>query len=276
MDYLMRDSAPLTPQQWAAMDDAVIQAARAQLVGRRFIPLVGPFGAGVQALPDDRLTRGGGHVDLLGQSDDAVQIERRRFVALPLIYKDFWLFWRDLEAAEQFHLPIDNSKPAAAAVACANAEDSLIFNGDAEFGEPGLLTVDGRLHAALRDWGTPGEAFLAVVDGVRALTDAEFYGPYALVTSPRLYARLNRVFDGTGILEVEQIEKLVRAGVYQTAVMPDTAVLVAVGSQNLDLAIGFDLTTALVESTNLNYRFRVLESVLLRIKRPQAIITFDA
>lgn len=276
MDYLMRGSAPLASEQWATLDDVVVQAARGQLVGRRFIPLVGPFGAGLQALPDDRLTGGGGHVDLLGQGDDAVQIERRRYVPLPLIYKDFWLFWRDLEAADQFHLPLDTGKAAAAAVACANAEDSLIFNGDTEFGEPGLLTAEGRLHAGLRDWNALGEAFLAVVEGIRALTDAEFYGPYALVTSPRLYAQLNRIFDGTGVLELEQVEKLVQAGVYQTAVIPDTAVLVAVGAQNLDLAVGFDLSTAFVESTNLNYRFRVLESVLLRIKRPQAILTFDA
>jgi uncharacterized linocin/CFP29 family protein len=276
MDYLMRGSAPLTAEQWTTLDSAVVETARSQLVGRRFIPLAGPFGAGLQALPDDRLAGGEGHVDLLGQSDGAVQIERRRVVPLPLIYKDFWLFWRDLEAADQFHLPIDTSKASAATVVCAHAEDSLIFNGDAEFGEPGLLTVNERLHAPLRDWDTPGEGFLAIVDGIRALTDAEFYGPYALVTSPRLYARLNRIFEGTGVLELEQIEKLVRAGVYQAAVMPETAVLVAAGAQNLDLAVSFDFTTAFVESTNLNYRFRVLESVVLRIKRPQAILTFDA
>jgi len=277
MDYLMRDSAPLTAGQWAALDSAVVDTARAQLVGRRFLPLVGPFGAGLQALPDDRLTgAGAGTIDLLGQNEDAVRIERRRYLPLPLIYKDFWLFWRDIEAADQFHLPLDTSKAAAAASACAHAEDSLIFNGDPEFDTPGLLNVDGRLHAPLRNWETAGEAFLAVVEGIRVLTDADLFGPYALITSPRLYARLNRIFDNTGVLELEQIEKLVRAGVYQTAVIPDTAVLVSAGAQNVDLAIGFDLTTGFVESTNLNYRFRVLESVVLRIKRPAAILTFDA
>jgi uncharacterized linocin/CFP29 family protein len=276
MDHLMRGAAPLTSQQWAALDGAVVATARSQLVGRRFLPLVGPFGAGLQALPDDRLAGGGeGHIDLLGEQEDAVHIERRRYIPLPLLYKDFWLFWRDIEAAEQFHLPLDTSKAAMAAGACANAEDSLVFNGDPEFDTPGLLTVDGRQHAPLRDWEAAGEAFLAVVAGIRVLTDADFYGPYALITSPRLYARLNRIFENSGVLELEQIEKLVRAGVYQTSVIPDTAMLVAVGSQNVDLAIGFDLTTAFVESTNLNYHLRVLESVTLRIKRPAAVLTFD-
>lgn len=277
MDYFMRGDAPLSEGQWAALDRAVVETARSALVGRRILPLVGPYGAGLQALPDDTVEVDGlGQVDLLGQSDDAVRIERRRYVPLPLIYKDFWLYWRDLEASRQFQLPIDVSRAAAAAAACAATEDSLIFNGDQVFGEPGLLTVPGRLHAPLRDWSTEGEAFLAVVEGTRALIDASFFGPFALVTSPRLYAQMSRIFDGTGVLELEQIEKLVRAGVYQTPVIPDTAVLLSVGAQNADLALGFDLATAFVESTNLNYHFRVVESLVLRIKRPRAILTFDA
>lgn len=277
-DFFMRDQAPLTAEQWSLLESAAIQTARSSLIGRRFIPLIGPFGAGLQAIPDDTIAGAGqGHIDLLGQDDDAVKIERRRFLALPLIYKDFWLHWRDLEAAQQFHLPLDSGKAAAAASACAHAEDSLIFNGDRELDQPGLLTVEGRHRLPLRDWDVMGEAFNAVVDGVRALTDAGFYGPYALAVSPRLYAQLNRIFDGTGVLEVEQIEKLVRLGVYQSAVLPDNrAVMVAGGAQNLDLAVGFDLTVAFVETTSLNYHFRVIESAVLRIKRPRAILTFDA
>ena len=64
--------------------------------------VVGPFGAALQALPDDTIGGGtAGHVDLLGVSEDAVHIERRRYVPVPLIYKDFSLFWRDLEASRE-------------------------------------------------------------------------------------------------------------------------------------------------------------------------------
>jgi uncharacterized linocin/CFP29 family protein len=277
-DFFLRDQAPLSAAQWSLLENAVIQTARESLIGRRFIPLIGPFGAGLQAIADDTITgTGRGHVDLLGNADDAVTIERRRFLALPLIYKDFWLHWRDLQAAEQFGLPLDVGKASAAAAACVRAEDSLIFHGDLELDQPGLLTVEGRQRLPLRDWGVMGEAFNAVVQGVQTLTEAGFYGPYALAVSPRLYAQLNRIFDGTGVLEVEQIEKLVRLGVYQSAVLPDNrAVMVAGGAQNLDLAVGFDLTVAFVESTNLNHHFRALESLVLRIKRPGATLTFDA
>lgn len=277
-DFFLRDQAPLNTEQWSLLETAVVETARSSLIGRRFIPLIGPFGPGLQAIPDDTIAgAGAGHIDLLGQADDAVKIERRRFLPLPLIYKDFWLHWRDLEAAKQFHLPLDTGKAAAAASACAHAEDALIFDGDPGLAESGLLTVKGRQRLPLGDWGVMGEAFNAVVGGVRAFTEAGFYGPYALAVSPLLYAQLNRIFDSTGVLEVEQIEKLVRLGVYQSAVLADNrAVMVAGGAQNLDLAVGFDLTVAFVESTSLNYHFRVLESLVLRIKRPGAVLTFDA
>jgi uncharacterized linocin/CFP29 family protein len=44
----------------------------------------------------------------------------------------------------------------------------------------------------------------------------------------------------------------------------------------MDLAISIDLVTAYVESVNLNHHFRVIESLLLRIHRPDAICTFEA
>jgi uncharacterized linocin/CFP29 family protein len=97
------------------------------------------------------------------------------------------------------------------------------------------------------------------------------------MVSPQLYADLNRVFDNTGVLEIEQIEKLARRGVYATGILSEpTALLVDSGAQNMDVAVGLDLSTAYVESSNLNHRFRVLESVVLRIRRPGAICVFEA
>ena len=165
---------------------------------------------------------------------------------------------------------------AAAAVACAQAEVHLVFNGDPALGLPGLRNVDGRQTAPMGDWGRVGQAFAAVVDGVRLLTAQSFPGPYALVVSPQLYAQLNRIFGNTGVLELEQVEKLARRGVYPSSVLPEpSALLLDSGAQNMDLAVAFDLSVAFVESTNLNYRFRVLESLVLRIHRPGAICMFE-
>ena len=277
-DYLQRDQAPLTYAEWASIDQTVVRTAQSILVGRRFINLVGPFGAGIEALPNDTLGGGGGgQVDLLGNAEhEALGIESRRFLPLPLIYKDFWVHWRDLESSRQLGVPLEIGKAAAAAAATAQAEDRLIFDGDAPLGLAGLRTAEGRQTLTMSDWDTMGRAFADVVEGVRLLTQAGFTGPYALAVSPRLYADLNRIFDASGVLELEQVEKLARRGVYPTAVLPEPgALLVDSGAQNLDLAVALDLSTAYVESSNLNHLFRVLESLVLRIRRPGAICSFE-
>jgi uncharacterized linocin/CFP29 family protein len=248
-EFLQRDQASLTSGQWTALDQAVVQTAQALVVGRRVISLVGPFGLGVEALPSDTLAgTTTGQIDLLGNAEgEVVGVEHRRYLPLPLIYKDFWIHGRSLETNRQFGLPLDISKAAAAAVACAQAEDHLVFNGDPALGLPGLRNVDGRQTAPLGDWGRVGQAFAAVVDGVRLLTAQSFPGPYALVVSPQLYAQLNRIFGNTGVLELEQVEKLARRGVYPSSVLPEpSALLLDSGAQNMDLAVAFDLSVAFV------------------------------
>jgi uncharacterized linocin/CFP29 family protein len=277
-DYLQRDQAPLGVDEWASIDQTVVRTAQSVLVGRRFISLVGPFGAGVEAIPNDIVAgRTAGQVDLLGENEgEPLAIANRWFLALPLLYKDFWLHWRDLESTRQMGLPLDVGKAAAAASATALAEDRLVFDGEATLGLVGLRNAEGRQTVAMHDWASMGVAFADVVEAVRVLTQAGFTGPYALAVSPRLYADLNRIFDNTGVLELEQIEKLARRGVYPTAVLPEpAALLVDSGTQNMDLAVGIDLSTAYVESSNLNHRFRVIESLVLRIRRPGAICTFE-
>src|SRR5919206_1728175 len=159
-DYLQRDQSPFDPGEWAAIDQTVVRTAQSMLVGRRFISLVGPFGPGVEALPSDTIGGGaGGRIDLLGnQEDEAIAIEARRFLPLPLLYKDFWVHWRDLEASRQLGVPLDVGKAAAAAAATAQAEDRLIFDGEPGLDLPGLRTAEGRQNLPMGDWDTGGRA----------------------------------------------------------------------------------------------------------------------
>jgi uncharacterized linocin/CFP29 family protein len=267
VDLLMRDQAPLTPEQWEQIDSAVEDVARRSLVGRRVVPVLGPLGAGAQVVPDD----------IFRDADvGVVRGSERRYLPLPLLYKDFRLHWRDLEANVYSIAPFDTGPATAAATVVARTEDNLIFNGNDRLGQQGLLNVAGRGVLKMDDWNVLGNAFRNVVSATQYLADAGFYGSYAVVVSPRLYAAMNRVYENTGVLEIEQVQKLASAGVYRSAAIPDgRAVILAVGSSNMDLVVGQDLTTAYVASENLNHHFRVLESVVLRIKRPQSIVTLE-
>jgi uncharacterized linocin/CFP29 family protein len=59
MDFLGRDQSPLTQEEWSALEEAVIRVAKNTLVCRRFMPVVGPIGAGHQVISYDVFSWGG-------------------------------------------------------------------------------------------------------------------------------------------------------------------------------------------------------------------------
>jgi uncharacterized linocin/CFP29 family protein len=278
VDFLGRDQAPLTAEHWQAFDDIVIQVARRTLVGRRFISMFGPLGAGFQVAPNDVfMGRNVGVVDLLGELEcEEVRAGERRYLPLPIIHKDFMIHWRDLARSIESEMPVDTGAVASAAAYCARSEDELIFLGNDDLGYAGLLNVPDHLTVPQGDWSGMGNAFSDVVTGVERLNARGFPGPFALAISPRLFVAMNRMFENTGVLEVDHVRKIVTAGVFVTPVLPETAaVLVATGPENLDLVVGIDMTAAYVESSKMNHHFRVLETLVLRIKRPEAVCVIE-
>lgn len=275
---LQRDESPLTPDQWSQLDDLVVRVARQQLVARRFINVFGPIGAGVQCYHMDVFSGADvGEISVLGQEDThPVHAEAREFLPLPMIFKDFWLFWRDLETTANFNTPLDLSAAAGATTFVARAEDSLIFNGDDSINLEGLLNAKWRNTVPLLNWDDAGQAFENVVNAYEKLIEDSYYGPFALVVSPDMYAKMQRVFDNSGVLEIDQVRNLMNAGVFQSSVIPEgSAVVVSTGPENLDIAIAQDIITAYLGPDKMNHPFRVFESLVLRIKRPQAICTLE-
>lgn len=277
-DYLARSDSPLTEKEWEKIDEIVVSTARTHLVGRKFIPVFGPFGVGQQVVANDLYSgEEGSNVDMSGDGESTpLGTGQRQYLQLPIIYKDFQIHWRDVETSRQQNMPLDCSLAAAATAFLADTEDDLIFNGRSDIGAEGILTVKNRNQLAKGDWNDPGKIFDDVVKAIEVLTTDGFYGPYALVLSPKLYALANRVYENTGRLELEQIKEVVMGGVFRSArLASDQAVLVSTGPQNMDLAVSQDLITAYIDTDNLNHVFRVMEMVALRIKRPASICTFE-
>lgn len=277
-ENLLREDAPLSQDEWNAVDRVVIETASSRLVGRRFIDVQGPLGAGVQSVHQDTFVGGeAGAISMLGEDEDhAVHAEARTLVHIPMIYKDFLIHWRDIETSRAFGSPLDISGAAGAASFVAEAEDDLILNGNEKLGFEGLVNAKWRSTRTLSNWDEPGAAFRDAVDGTKTLIDAGFYGPFAMVVSPGMFAKMQRVFDNTGVLEVNQVREIITGGVLQSPVLNDDHVaIVSMGAQNLDIAIGQDLVTAYLGPEGMNHPFRVLESLVLRIKRPASICTLE-
>lgn len=264
-------------EDWKKIQRVVHETVEHHLVGRKFIEVYGPLGDGVQCVPfDTYAVPTTASVDMLGEGNEAVHPLKRDILQIPLIYKDFWLFWRDIEASKKCETPLDVSAAAGAAVAAAAREDDLIFNGLPEMGLAGLLNVGGRNILKLSDWKVTGNGYQDIVSAVEKLRTAGFSPPYSLVVSPGLYALLHKVYERTGRLEIDGVKELVKGGVYQSPVLKkDVALVIAAGRQNLDLAVGANFKVEYWGPADLNHRFRVVGSSVLRIKCPQSICTLE-
>lgn len=275
--FLDRDSIALGARQWQQLQQVVVDTARAALVGRRFIPVYGPLGPGAQTVPLQEFEGTvSGEADFTGDIEcGAVRTSEVRHLPLPMIHKDFTLLWRNV-AADDAGLPLDTAPAASAAAFCARKEDDLVFNGDKKLGVDGLLSVGGRKSMALSDWAEVGNAFKDVNSGIVHLVSQGYYGPYALVVPPNLYAQMHGVHERTGVLEIRNVEELTTAGVFRSSVIPPTrALLVSTGAQNMDLAVAQDWVLASLGPEKMNLRLRVFEIMTLRIKRPQAVVVFE-
>ena len=276
-DFLDRSNAPLREEEWRQIDTLVVEVARRQLVGRRFIPVFGPLGAGTQDVDYDVFTgTDAAVVSTLGESTDPVRAKRRVHEHMPLIYKDFMLYWRDLESNRLMATPVAVGAGAAAATFGAQKEDDLIFNGNDDLGYPGLTTVEGRQVLQASDWDVAGNAFNDIVSATRMLINEGFFGPFALVVSPKAFSQMQRVFANSGVLEINHVREIATGGVFQSPLLRNKlGFVVSMGIQNFDIAIGQDLITAYLGPEKMNHPFRVMESLVLRIKRPGAIVTLE-
>ncbi len=271
MSYLSRESASISEALWEQIDSIVVKTARSTLTCRKFLHLYGPLGIGTESVPLDNL-------DELDEvlEDGFLTTKGRKYVELPIIYDDFSILAKDLERSKKLGYPVDLSKAAASAEACAKKEDRFIFFGNTNYGYDGLLTASGTNHLKRSDWSTGENAFSDIASALELFSTKGIYGTYVLVLSPDLYTQLQRIQPGTGLLEIERIKKMLNDHVhFSTALGSGKAMLLCTEARYMDLVIGQDLATAYLEQRDLNHYFRILESLVLRIKRKEAITVFE-
>ena len=252
-DYLMREGAPFDEETWAKIDETVVTEVRNTLVGRRFIGLVGPLGWGIEVAPMS------GFVEVDGGGVAAGTTE---YLRLTQLEQEFLLRAKHLAIADQTPFCMDLGAAALAAAKLAKAEDELVV---------GQLLREPKVTEALGDWSAMGGPFKAVASGTARLRKEGFDAPYAVVMSPGMYARMASLMEH-GRRELEMVERLAQAGVFQYPAMTDDQVLVVSARPwNLDLVVGQDVVTAYVGNEGLDHRFRIFETLALRVKRPGAI-----
>lgn len=269
MEYLARDGAPFSSELWNSIDDAVVKAASSVLTGRRFLALHGPVGGGVQFAKIDRK----GRQEDFG--DGFVKTTNRQVVEVPQLFSDFWLYWRDLEAANKNGCAPDLAAAMFASQSVALHEDKMIYYGLPELGLDGLLTVKNSISIKRSDWSTGEGSFIDVATGLAKLEQNNYLGRYALILSTDLYVQLQRIQPGTGLMEIDRIKALLDKRIYKSTILkPGSALLVCAEPYCMDLLIGQDMAAAYLELVDLNHHLRIMETALLRVKCPDAIVVF--
>ena len=261
--YLAREDAPFGSDVWGALDAAMVEAAKGMLVGRRLLELEGPYGLGLKSVS-------------LKDETTASGLIATKTLPMVMIYEEFDLGARDLANYEREGLTLDRSSVADAAIAAAKREDELIFNGNDELGVPGLLTVDGAGSVDLSAWDEVGGAVDDLIEAVTALDQAGFHGPYTLALAPGRYNRLFRRYDRGNQTEIEHVEALVTDGVHKAPLLEEGGVLLATGRQYASIVMAQDMTVGFIGPEGDRVAFTISESLVPRIRRPQAICVLEA
>lgn len=270
MDFLARDTVSFSDDFWKKLDTQVVDTVKKNLIGRRFLSLYGPLGAGTTSINIDETTA------LQEEKGGVVKTKGRRFIELPQLHEDFVLYWRDLEHNETTGQPLDLSKAIMAAQALAQKEDRLIFFGNEFLGLKGLFTADGVSKISKSDWTIGDNAFTDIVSGISMFQSKSLIGRYSLILSPDMYFKLHRLQPSLGMTEEERIKKILEGHLYSSPVLGEQkAVMVCAEPQYMDLAIGKDIETGYLETKDFNHVFRIVETAALRIKCKDAIIIFE-
>ncbi|MFP3897308.1 MAG: family 1 encapsulin nanocompartment shell protein [Anaerolineales bacterium] len=256
-NYLMRDGAPFGEEGWEKVDDMVVTVMKKNLEGRRFIELVGPLGWGVEMAPAFGFV----------QEDGAdVATETTEYLRLQEIAQEFTLRAKHMAMADDTPFALDLGAVALAATRLADAEEDIVIGG---------LREAAEISIELVDWDTMGGPFKVISKATAELRGSGFDAPYAAVMHPNMYARMAGLMQH-GRREVDMVERLVEAGLYQSTTMAESEVLVVSPYPwNVDLVVGQDAVTAYLGNEGIDHRFRIFETLALRIKRSGAICVIE-
>lgn len=143
-------------------------------------------------------------------------------VPIPIVYKDFELAKRELEADRLLGAQLDTSHASAASRVVAEKVEDMIFNGDANviFGgytvygyttQPNRKT-DTAANYGGGDWGTISNIVPTVAGMINALqsSDNNYFGPYTLYVANTQFnqANLSYYSDGSGQTALQRIRAL--------------------------------------------------------------------
>jgi uncharacterized linocin/CFP29 family protein len=284
---LGRENLDWNKDIWDRIDKAVHDEAKRTMIARRFMPLYLTT-SDAKTVPADRIENSDAEI---------LNVDEGEVNPIFEILSGFALTQQQVGTERDVSTAVTLATRATNLL--AQAEDILIFQGNNGLKTKPLFT-DKRVRTRNSDFGSGlidaaletievsfaeaddghryGEkTFAAIAKGYANLQDRGHYGPYALVLQTIPYADTYKPLRDTLIMPADRIKSLVTEQFYGTGTLPPyTGLLLSLGGNTMDLAIGLDAITAfLQEDTEGLAQFRVYERFTLRLKVAEAIVKFN-
>jgi uncharacterized linocin/CFP29 family protein len=282
----------MTDDEVIYLDKAITSTVRPLLVGRRLFSAKSIGNAGYRSVKYYTETdMGQALIDMEGQEEaqDLVSLNEKT-VNIPIIHKEFVLYWRDLLVNRAGGLPLDSQHASNAARQVAEEEDKLLLTGEYTgwnaLGIQGLATATNRQTQATSGAWTQANIANAFTDINACISKLEaqgHQGPYKLIlrTAQRAKLRYFSLAAGADTWAFDRIAELLGGpaedtilasdSLYSSAGATTTGLVVEALPDNFDMVIGADMQTQLNPLINGNYWGRIWEALTPRIKRPLSI-----
>ncbi|MDR2549177.1 MAG: bacteriocin family protein [Desulfobulbus sp.] len=264
MDILRRELAPISQQGWSEIDAMARETLVANLSGRKFIDVDGPYGIGHSCVTLGRLS--------VPKEQKGGRVKYGIHQVLPLIEArvNFKLETWELDNIGRGAKDVQLDALVAACREIALFEEKTLFDGF----KPG--NIDG-LHATVKNRTLPVKLDMdmivdAVAEGQTMMLKDGVEGPANLVVSASLWKFLARSAPG-GTLR-STLESQIGGQVVYSECVRD-ALLVSARGGDLELTVGQDFAIGYHSHTVSDIDLFVTESFTFRVIAPEALVGFS-
>lgn len=282
-----REAGVITEEEYRFVEKQVIEAVRYTLIGRQIFPRRPLPHVGIKEwrkYEQTDMSQAGISMEGITEYDDRIELSEKD-TKVPVISKDFILFWRDLIASRRGGMPLDTLTAQNAARQVGEEEDKLLISGEytgwPALGIEGLATATGRqTNASAGAW--PANAITDISDSIAQLETQGHYGAYAVILTPAWLATLRQLISNTCCTYLSVIlESLMETGiqlkVFKTPNLfasdggVDSALVVEPKAENFEVGIAQDMTTFMWQGKNMNTFGKVYEVLTPKIHRATSI-----
>ncbi len=276
----------LRRDEWQELDNAVVQAARQRLNGVADLQRLGLIrqlgGIGTLVSQWNQASEvGSAAVNMTGQAaQDRDRVDYKLAgVPIPIIFKDYVIPIRQLEASRRLGNAIDTSHAFSAARVVAEALESMLFlgntvtlNGNQIYGYTNhpQRNTDTAANYGGGDFGTIANIVPTILGMVAAANAAKYYGPFGLYFANAQYVQMLETYtDGSGQTALQRALQLpmidfIKPSDFLTAAQ---GVMVQMTPDVIDLATAQDITNLeWTSGDGMTGNFKVMQVAAPRIK----------